>query len=394
MNISEIVIGERARKGVGDIEDLCRSIEDVGLLQPIVVTPEGELVAGRRRVEAFKRLGKTDIPATVVKNLDDAVKLLKAERDENVCRMDFTPTEAVALAMELEKLERPKAKERADEGRKEGGKTAGRGRQKEEKVGGNLPQSNGKPHENKTREKVAAAVGMSGKTYEKAKAVVEAAKKEPERFAAVQEKMDETGNVEAAFREIKEAAREERRAENRAKVEQTGIIEDAKFATIVIDPPWDWGDEGDVDQLGRARPTYATMPLDELKQLEVAKYADVDCHLYLWITNRSLPKGFALLEAWGFRYVTCLTWCKPHFGMGNYFRGQTEHILFGVKGSQQLKRKNVGTCFTAARGPGGHSSKPDEFYELVESCSPGPFLEMFSRRGRNGWTAWGADANG
>ena len=101
-----------------------------------------------------------------------------------------------------------------------------------------------------------------------------------------------------------------------------------------------------------------------------------------------------LLERWGFRYVTALTWCKPSFGMGNYFRGSSEHVLFGVKGSQPLKRKDMGTWFQAPRGPLGHSSKPVEFYDLVESCSPGPYLEMFARSQRAGWSAWGADANG
>jgi N6-adenosine-specific RNA methylase IME4 len=147
--------------------------------------------------------------------------------------------------------------------------------------------------------------------------------------------------------------------------------------------------QGDNDQLGRSRPDYATMSFEQLCKLPVGDLADVDCHIYMWITNRSLPKGFALLEAWGFRYITALTWVKPHFGMGNYFRGQTEHVLFGVKGSQMLKRKDVGTVFNAPRGPNGHSSKPVEFYSLVESCSPGPYLEMFSRSERKDWTAWG-----
>jgi N6-adenosine-specific RNA methylase IME4 len=166
----------------------------------------------------------------------------------------------------------------------------------------------------------------------------------------------------------------------------------AKFATIMIDPPWDWGDEGDQDQLGRARPDYATMSKEQLLALPLPDLADDDCHLYLWITNRSLPKGFELMDRWGFRYVTAITWAKPHFGMGNYFRGQTEHVLFGVKGSQPLKRKDVGTLFQAARGKGGHSSKPPEFYDLVESCSPGPYLEMFSRSERDGWKTWGENA--
>jgi len=79
--------------------------------------------------------------------------------------------------------------------------------------------------------------------------------------------------------------------------------------------------------------------------------------------------------------------------MGNYFRGSTEQVLFGIKGSQPIKRKDVGTWFAAPRGPNGHSSKPVEFYGLVESCSPGPYLEMFARSNRADWTPWGAEAD-
>jgi N6-adenosine-specific RNA methylase IME4 len=161
--------------------------------------------------------------------------------------------------------------------------------------------------------------------------------------------------------------------------------------TIVIDPPWDWGDEGDVDQFGRARPTYETMPLADIAKVPIRKIASPDAHLYLWITNRSLPKGFQLLERWRFRYVTCLTWIKPSIGMGNYFRGQTEHVLFGVRGSLPLLRRDVGTALVAPR-PAGHSTKPDEFYDLIETCSPGPWMDIFARRDRPGWLTWGAEA--
>jgi len=200
--------------------------------------------------------------------------------------------------------------------------------------------------------------------------------------------------IPQAKRELKERKREERREENRQLVaaapEPVVMADGQTFQTIVLDPPWDWGDEGDVDQFGRARPTYVTMSIDEIAALPVPKLAADNAHIYLWITNRSLPKGFHLLERWGFRYITTLTWCKPHFGMGNYFRGSTEHILFGVKGSLPLLRKDVGTWFSAPR-PGKHSGKPPELYELVESCSPGPWLEMFSRTERPGWVVWGAE---
>jgi N6-adenosine-specific RNA methylase IME4 len=206
--------------------------------------------------------------------------------------------------------------------------------------------------------------------------------------------------ISAAYQQIKrrnkEEKRKERREQNAVLVKEKDVFEsihevNAKFATIVIDPPWDWGDEGDIDQLGRARPTYQTISLERLLELPINKIADIDCHIYLWITNRSLPKGFPLLERWGFRYITCLTWVKPSFGMGNYFRGASEQILFGVKGSQMLKRKDVPTWFPAPRGK-KHSSKPDEFYKLVESCSPGPFIDVFGRDQRNGWVLVGSEA--
>jgi N6-adenosine-specific RNA methylase IME4 len=238
----------------------------------------------------------------------------------------------------------------------------------------------------------AEAAGLKRDTYHKAKTVLTTAPAEiVEAFRAGE--MSAHQAYQHVRREEKEAERQARRDENTRRIaavpEPSAIIGHAKFATIVIDPPWDWGDEGDGDQLGRARPDYATMSIDDLERLDVRALSDDDCHLYLWITNRSLPKGFRLLEAWGFRYVTALTWVKPHFGMGNYFRGQTEHVLFGVKGSQPLKRKDVGTVFHAPRGPDGHSSKPAEFLELVESCSFGPYLEMFSRSARPGWVTWG-----
>ena len=243
-----------------------------------------------------------------------------------------------------------------------------------------------------TRQTIAKAAGVSTGQVGMAEQII---KKAPELWEKAKQGDVSISTAYQQIRRIeKEEKREARREENRAKVVEAQSPEDiikseAKFATIVIDPPWDWGDEGDQDQMGRARPDYATMSKEQLMALPVGTLADDDCHLYMWITNRSLPKGFDLIQAWGFRYITAITWAKPSFGMGNYFRGQTEQILFAVKGSQPLKRKDVGTLFTAPRGPNGHSSKPVEFYDLVESCSPGPFLEMFSRHNRDGWTAWG-----
>ena len=245
-----------------------------------------------------------------------------------------------------------------------------------------------------SRRALAEAAGVSTGTVARWDALE---KKAPSVAKALVEGKIDTAEANIQVRAIKEKEREAKRQENAEAVAAApsprALVGKQVFSTIVLDPPWDWGDEGDADQLGRARPTYQTMPIGELMKLPVAALAAKNSHVYLWITNRSLPKGFALLDAWGFRYITTLTWCKPSIGMGNYFRGSTEQILFGVRGSLALKRKDIGTWF-AARRPGRHSTKPPESYELIESCSPAPYLEMFSRSGRKGWTVWGAEANG
>jgi N6-adenosine-specific RNA methylase IME4 len=171
---------------------------------------------------------------------------------------------------------------------------------------------------------------------------------------------------------------------------ETPPLPEGKYQTIVLDPPWDYSDEGEEGNVfGRGRPPYPTMSIDQIAaELPVETLAADNAHIYLWITNRSLPKGFGLIEKWGFRYVTMLTWVKPSIGMGNYFRGTTEHVLFGVRGSLPLLRQDVGTHFTADRGK-EHSNKPDEFYDLIQTCSPEPRLDMFYGKKRNGWTPWG-----
>lgn len=209
--------------------------------------------------------------------------------------------------------------------------------------------------------------------------MVDAIQHAPDDWATLNKDL-QRGNVTGAYREFQRA--------KDAESVQIVTAPDGKYRTIVIDPPWDWGDEGDVSQMGRGIPKYATMPIDDIERLPITDLADENCHLYLWITNRSLPKGFRLIESWGFRYIAPLTWCKPSIGIGNYFRNNTEHILFAVKGSQRLLRFDVGTWFTAERGD-EHSVKPNAAYDIIASCSPAPRLDMFARREREGFVVWG-----
>ncbi len=234
--------------------------------------------------------------------------------------------------------------------------------------------------------------GISPKTFERAVVVIETA---PEELKT--ELREGNITINQAYNQIKRAEklakREEARQQNAEKVKGISNPLEAQglFQTIVIDPAWDYSEEGDNDAFGRGRPIYCSMSIEDIEALPIDKIADKNCHLYIWVTNRSLPKSFHLIDKWGFRYVTCLTWIKPHYGVGNYFRGQTEHILFGVKGQQPLKRHDVGTWFEAPRGE-RHSAKPNEFYSLVESCSYAPYIDIFGRKEREGWSVWGENS--
>ena len=146
---------------------------------------------------------------------------------------------------------------------------------------------------------------------------------------------------------------------------------------------------------------YSTMKLADICSLPVADMLDETAHLYLWVPNALMPEGLEVLKAWGFEYKTNLIWYKIRKdggpdgrGVGFYFRNVTEMILFGVKGNKartlQPGRSQVNIIRSMKQE---HSRKPDELYDLIERCSPGPYLEMFARGVRPGWTSWGDQAN-
>jgi N6-adenosine-specific RNA methylase IME4 len=178
------------------------------------------------------------------------------------------------------------------------------------------------------------------------------------------------------------------------------------YPTIVADPPWEQkagtlrGREGWLDAHGAsANLPYATMSVDEIAAVPVGEWARDDAHVYLWVTNKYLPRGFDVLEAWGFRYSTTIVWCKKPMGggLGGKFGVSTEYVLHGTRGSLPAIGRVRGTWFQwkrpyDERGKPKHSSKPPEFLGLVEKVSPGPYLEVFARRRRQGWDVWGDEA--
>lgn len=190
--IDEIEIGDRYRKDLGDLDDLAMSIVENDLIHPIAITSDGRLVAGHRRLEACRRLGWSEVPVRVLTSISDAVGLLLAERDENECREPPKVSEQVAMGLAIEALEKPKAAER------KGGRP---------KTGETVTQVS----EPRVREKVGAALGISGVTYDRARLVVTTANDpdapEDVRKVASQAlaEMDATGKVKGAWRKTLDA---------------------------------------------------------------------------------------------------------------------------------------------------------------------------------------------
>jgi N6-adenosine-specific RNA methylase IME4 len=177
----------------------------------------------------------------------------------------------------------------------------------------------------------------------------------------------------------------------------------ARFGAILADPPWQFQNKtGKVAPEHRRLSRYTTLTFPEIERLPVAQVAADVAHLYLWVPNALLPEGLRAMEAWGFVYKSNLVWHKVRQdggsdgrGVGFYFRNVTELVLFGVRGRHARTlapgRRQVNLIASRKRE---HSRKPDELYPLIEACSPGPFLELFARGLRPGWTQWGNEADG
>lgn len=173
--------------------------------------------------------------------------------------------------------------------------------------------------------------------------------------------------------------------------------------TILADPPWQFTNRtGKVAPEHRRLLRYPTMTHEDIRQLPVAQVAAPVSHLYLWVPNALLAEGLEVMRRWGFTYKSNIVWYKvrkdggpDRRGVGFYFRNVTEVVLFGIRGknnrTREAGRRQPNIMVSRKRE---HSRKPDELYDIIESCSSGPFLELFARAQRKGWTVWGNDTNG
>jgi N6-adenosine-specific RNA methylase IME4 len=362
IKIQEIKIGKRQRVDMGDVGELAESIEQLGLLHPIVVTSKKELIAGERRLLAFKKLGREEIPATII----DIDALVLGEQAENINRKDFTVEERVTIGEAIEEL------------------LDGLGERRGKKPS-NIKGLNSEIFRTFTggrSTKIAAqkAGFKNERTYEQARIVV-AAGGQP------LADMNKSGHVAGPYKRVRVA---KQAAEIRR--EPPPLPDQGPYRVIVADPPWPYELRAE-DPSHRGTTPYPQMSVEQICAVDVQSIAHDDCILWLWCTNAHLVAGFATqaVETWGFRPVTLLTWAKARMGTGDWLRGQTEHCVMGVRGKPTVVLTNQTTLL---HGPAReHSRKPDEFYTFVETLCPAPrYAYLFSREQRDKWDMHGDEA--
>lgn len=391
VNIEDIKVDDD-RRPLGDISGLVSSIQTSGLLHPITITQDHTLVAGTRRIAAYRALGLGQIPAHVI-----TCQKLEAELaaiDENLMRN------------ELSAIEQGEYLTRREQVLTALGRRAPSGRPKKGAVASPL----------ETTASIAEQIGLHPRVAQQRKSLIK--KLSPElrnmiRHTSLASRVSELEQLACleAGRQVKVAAamlageaktvhevlENERKAERAADIQRqkddiaqgTAQLPPGKFQVIAMDPPWPISD---------AKCPYPTMSLEEIAALKIP--ADDDCILFLWTIHQFLLRDTALLlDKWGFRPVSTITWVKtgdaenpesrPHLGHGTWLRSQSEYCIMAVKGDPHrfIDLHNQSTVLYGPRRK--HSQKPDSFFEMVDGLCMGRKLDYFSRQTRPGWESFG-----
>lgn len=173
-----------------------------------------------------------------------------------------------------------------------------------------------------------------------------------------------------------------------------------KYSTILADPPWRFANKtGKVAPEHKRLTRYPTLSFEEIMDIPVSNAAEDKSHLYLWVPNALIAEGLETMKRWGFTYKTNIIWYKIRKdggpdgrGVGFYFRNVTEMVLFGIRGKLRTLKPGRSQVNIISSRKREHSRKPDELYDVIESCSPGPYLELFARGERDNWTQWGNES--
>lgn len=387
---------------LSDLEQkaLAADIKAHGLLQPIV-TFEGAILDGRNRFRACSEAGVEPKYRAFSGTRKDA---LDAVSSWNLHRRHLTVGQRAAIVPKLDGFYQKIAGERQEAGRKAGGHA----RQGSSKA--NLPASSEPSRQ--SRDDTGKALGISGRTVEDARVV--ASKGSPKlkeamaegkvsvsaaaQLASLDTQMQDeiiaqgkkTAVAEAnAIRAEKQKKKRVEKAETVRKIVSESLaFPEGPFRVLVVDPPWKYDARAE-DDSHRARNPYPDMTIDEIKRLPVASLSHKDAVLWLWTTNAFLRDAFDIAAAWDFTPKTVLTWDKETLGLGDWLRNVTEHCLLCVKGKPVVTLTNQTTLIREKRRQ--HSRKPEGFYAMVETLCHGNRVELFSREGRDGWSAWGAE---
>lgn len=366
MKISEIIIKDRIRQEMGDLLSLEKSIHKLGLLHPIVVSENNELIAGKRRLEACKNLDWKEVPVNVI-NIPNQTQ---GELDENRERKDFTVTEIRAIYDYV--------KENTQHG---GDHTTDQGADSAACFTGDV------------RDTVAEITGIGHNQVDQIVEITEEAKIDPEIAKEVEnlDKKKKSVNVHTVHSKVKR----KKNVDAQEKLE----LPKGKYQLIYADPPWTYGNYAKAGLGKNSAEKYTTMSIEELKELKVQDLAFDDSILLMWVTFPQLKESIEVMESWGFEYRTvAYTWVKKNksgdgwfFGLGNYTRANAEICLLGVNGNGlTVKSKNQSQIIDEPITE--HSEKPfiirDKIVELFGDVKR---IELFARTTSEGWESWGND---
>ena len=395
IEIGTIKIGTRFRKDMGDLQSLADSIQELGLLQPVGLTHDFELIWGHRRLEAFKLLGRESIPCRII-DIDDKVH---GEYAENEIRKDFTVSERKSISEEKERrLNKRNGSNQHKRKHEEG-----------------CQISDNPPVIGRSDDEAAKAGGFGSRdTYHKVKKAVDHGSASlvsalddgkvsintaadiatlPPQEQDVIVSLGEKAILMAA-KEIRAKKAKERQAANERIRQQTLATPppDGQYRCIVIDPPWPMQKiERDQRPNQTTELDYPVMTMEELIVMDLP--AADECHLYLWTTQRFIWAAKDMLETWGFKHLAVMVWHKAGgFQPAGLPQYNCEFVLLGRKGGLEFTTtKQFPLCFEAPRRE--HSRKPDAFYDLVKRVSPCPRIDVFSREPREGFDQYGAEIN-
>lgn len=367
MKISEIKIGPRIRKELGDLKPLIKSIDEYGLLQPICLRERDDmLLDGLRRIEALKLLDIEEIPDSWVHRIP-IDRIMRGELDANTIRKDFTVSERVVAIETVLRDEKEKARKR-------------QGLRTDLGLSENISECDW----GEAKDKAVKRFGWSRPTFEKARTIRDAARQNPEKYEGILKAVD------AGRKSVNRGVKDIQRIKAQQKQIEGVPLPAGVFDIIYSDPPWRYDYQGSTR--GKAEMHYPTMPTQDIMDMPVPEMVADDAILFLWVTNPMLKDGRKVAEAWGFDYKTNFVWVKDKIGTGFYNRAQHELLFI-------CRRGNLKAPADANRFPSviqaprtEHSRKPEVVYGMIEKMYPNrKYIELFARRvePRERWTYWG-----